>query len=125
MTSKFWMEKAWGDSMKEASIKDVKTAIAENMQMDEEHGAFWVGHKENDFVLEVHKNCDLFFLSGENLEEVIQTKLESWDEVQQFFQLFFEGKFQQLKNEIESRPFTYKRFQIDHNNSEEKKQPEA
>jgi len=43
--------------------------------MNEEHGAFWVGHMENEFVLEVHKNCDLFFVYGENNDKQIQLNL--------------------------------------------------
>lgn len=111
MTTNIWIEKDWGDSVENAIFDDIKTAIAETVQMDEEHGAFWVGHMENEFVLEVHKNFDLFFVYGENQDEQIQTKLDNWDDVQHFFQLYFDSEFERLKNEIELRPFIYKRLQ--------------
>lgn len=60
MTTNIWIEKGWGDSVENATFDDIKSAIEETIRMDEEHGAFWVGHMENEFVLEVHKNLDLF-----------------------------------------------------------------
>jgi hypothetical protein len=111
MTTEFWIEKAWGDSTRNASFDDIKTAINETIKMDEEHGAFWVGHPEEEYVLEIHKNLDLFFIYGENQEEQLQTKLDSWMDVQHFFQLYFDREFERLKNEIQSRPFSHKRLQ--------------
>jgi len=111
MTTNIWIEKGWGDSVENATFDDIKIAIAETIKMDEEHGAFWVGHLENEFVLESHKNLDLFFVYGENQDEQLQTKLDNWKDVEYFFQLYYDGKFQQLKCEIELRPFTYKRLQ--------------
>ncbi len=62
MTTNIWIEKGWSDSVENATFDDIITAIEETIRMDEEHGAFWVGHMENDYVLEVHKilTCFLF-----------------------------------------------------------------
>jgi len=110
MTTNVWMEKGWGDSFENATFDDIKIAIEETIKMDEEHGAFWVGHIENEFVLEVHKNFDLFFVCGENQDEQIQTKLDNWEDVKHFFKMYFNGQFEKLKKEIELRPFTYKKL---------------
>ena len=110
MTTNFWMETGWGNSFKNATFDDIKIAIEETIKMDEEHGAFWVGHMENEFVLEVHKNFDLFFVCGENQDEQIQTKLDNWEDVKYFFKMYFNGQFEKLKKEIELRPFTYKKL---------------
>lgn len=69
---------------------------------------FWVEHMENDFVLEVDKNFDLFFVCGENRDEQIQTKLDNWEDVKHFFKSYFDNEFEKLKKEIELRPFKYK-----------------
>jgi len=111
MITNIYIEKGWGDTVENATINDIKIAIEETIRMDEEHGAFWAGHKENEFVLEVHKNFDLFFVYGENQHEQIQIKLDNWANVEHFFQLYFDSKFEQLKNEIQLRPFTHKRLQ--------------
>lgn len=110
MTTNIWIEKGWGDSVENATFDDIKSAIEETIRMDEEHGAFWVGHMENEFVLEVHKNLDLFFVYGENQDEQIQTKLDNWEDVKHFFKLYFDKEFEKLKTEIELRPFTYKKL---------------
>ncbi len=110
MATNFWMETGWGDSFENATFDDIKIAIEETIKMDEEHGAFWVGHMENEFVLEVHKNFDLFFVCGENQHEQIQTKLDNWEDVKHFFKIYFNGQFEKLKKEIELRPFTYKKL---------------
>ena len=110
MTTNIWIEKGWGDSVENATFDDIQSAIEETIQMDEEHGAFWVGHMENEFVLEVHKNLDLFFVYGENQDEQIQTKLDNWEDVKHFFKLYFDNEFEKLKTEIKLRPFTYKKL---------------
>lgn len=66
MTTNIWIEKGWGDSVENATFDDIIIVIEETIRIDEEHGAFWVGHMENEFVLEVHKNLDLFLVYGEN-----------------------------------------------------------
>ena len=110
MTTSIWIEKGWGDSVENATFDDIKTAIEETIKMDEEHGAFWVGHMENEFVLEVHKNLDLFFVYGENQDEQIQTKIDNWEDVKHFFKMYFDSQFEKLKKEIELRTFTYKKL---------------
>jgi len=110
MTTSIWIEKGWGDSVQNATFDDIITAIEETTQMDEEHGAFSVGHMETEFVLEVHKNLDLFFVYGDNQEEQLQTRLDNWDDAQHFFKLYFDNDFDRLKKEFESRSFSYKRL---------------
>ena len=110
MTTNIWIEKGWGDSVENATFDDIISAIEETIRIDEEHGAFWVGHMENEFVLEVHKNLDLLFVYGENQDEQIQTKLDNWEDVKYFFKLYFDNEFEKLKTEIELRPFTYKKL---------------
>lgn len=110
MKTNIWIEKGWGDAVENATFDDIKSAIEEAIRMDEEHGAFWVGHMESEFVLEVHKNLDLIFVYGENQDEQIQTKLDNWEEVKHFFKLYFDNDFEKLKAEIELRPFTFKKL---------------
>ncbi len=110
MTTDIWIGKGWGDSVENATFEDIKIAIEETIRMDEEHGAFWVEHMEHEFVLEVHKNFDLFFVYGENQDEQIQTKLNNWEDVKHFFEMYFDNEFDKLKKEIELRPFEYKKL---------------
>lgn len=110
MTTNIWIEKGWGDSFENVTFDDIKTAIEETKNMVEEHGAFWVGHMENEFILEIHKNLELFFVYGENQDEQIQTKLENWEDAKHFFKLYFDNEFEKIKTEIELRPFTHRRF---------------
>ena len=110
MTTNIWIEKGWGDSVENATFEDLKTTIEETIKIDEEHGAFWVGHMENEFVLEVHKNFDLFFVYGENQDEQIQIKLENWEDVKHLFKMYFDSQFEKLKKEIELRKFMYKKL---------------
>lgn len=109
MATNIWIEKGWGESVDNATFDDIKTAIEETIRMDDEHGAFWVGNMENEFVLEIHKSFDLLFVYGENQEKQIRTKLENWEDAKHFFKLYFNSEFEKLKTEIEKRPFTYKK----------------
>ena len=77
--------------------------------MSDEHGAFWVAHTENELILEVHKNLDLFFVYGENQDEQIHAKLGNWVNIKHFLKLYFDNEFEKLKAEIELRSFTHKK----------------
>ena len=77
MTTPFWIEKAWGDSVDNATFDDIKIAIKETINMDDEHGAFWVGHVETESVLEVHKDLVVFYAYNDNPEYQLKTKLNS------------------------------------------------
>ncbi|WEK21496.1 MAG: hypothetical protein P0Y49_10140 [Candidatus Pedobacter colombiensis] len=111
MTTEFWIEKGWGDSVDNMTFDDISVAIEELIKMDEEHDAFWVGHLSKEYVLEVHKDLNMFFVYGENQDEQIQAKVTNWEEVKHFYQLFFTNEFEQLRNEIALKPFLYKRLQ--------------
>lgn len=103
MISGYWIEKAWGDSVENASLSDVDVAIQETIEMDEEHGAFWAGHIDYEYALEVHKDLNLFFAWGEREDEQFQIQLRNWDEARSLYQLFFDADFGRLKTEIEAR----------------------
>lgn len=67
-----YLEKAWGDSVDNPKLEDIKTAITETQKMDDEHGAFWVvvfDESDKEVVLEVSKNLRLtLILDPENLD---------------------------------------------------------
>lgn len=103
MISGYWIEKAWGDSVENASLNDLDVAIQETIEMDEEHGAFWVGHADEEYILEVHKDLKLFFAFGEREDEQLHIQLHNWEEARFLYQLFFAADFGRLRAEIETR----------------------
>ena len=103
MKTPFWIEKAWGDQVENATMDDLRNAIRETINMDEEHGAFWVGHYENENVLEVHKNMEIFYVFSDNLNEQLRAKLNSWKDVEFLYQQFFDDNYDQVKKIIEAR----------------------
>jgi hypothetical protein len=103
METPFWIEKAWGDHVANATMDDIRVAINETINMDNEHGAFWVGHDENENVLEVHKDLEIFYVFNDNLDEQLKTKLNSWQEVENLYQQFFDDKYDHIKGFIEAR----------------------
>lgn len=103
MTTEFWIEKAWGDSVENATIADIKVAIQEILKMDDEHGGFWVGNNENEFVMEIHKDLKLFFVANDKPDEQITAKLNSWAEAEKFYQLFLDNRYEQIEEEIRTK----------------------
>jgi hypothetical protein len=56
-----YLQTAWGDQWDNVNMNILKEAIEGIKNMDDEHGAFWVGViKEEESVLEVHKDLELF-----------------------------------------------------------------
>lgn len=103
MTTSFWIEKGWGDHVENATMSDVLIAITETINMDDEHGAFWMGHNENVNVLEVHKDLTAFYIFGTTPNEQVKTSLASWEEAENLFQTFLEEDYASVKNTIEKK----------------------
>lgn len=47
-----YLQRAWSDYEDDIDIGNVRKAIVETQAMDDEHGAFWVGTEEEDYILE-------------------------------------------------------------------------
>lgn len=99
-----YLEKAWGESVDKPTIDDVKSAIIETKQMDEEHGAFWVGvfgENDEEIVLEVDKNLKTTLLLNPDSYEEITKLAESWDKVIESYINLLNGEIEQIKDWME------------------------
>ena len=94
-----YLQKAWGDSIDDVSMPDIITAIAETQQMDDEHGAFWVGTEEEEIILETNKWLQMICVV-ENTE--LSYKAANWQEVEELYQLLLNEDFEALKKIITS-----------------------
>ncbi len=103
METPFWIEKAWGDQVDNAIMDDVRLAIKETINMDEEHGAFWVGNYENENVLEIHKDLEIFYVFNDNSDDQLKTKLNSWQEAEYLYEQFLHDNYKEVKSFIETR----------------------
>lgn len=99
MLINIWIEKNWAEAIEEANFDDLQNAIEELIK--EEHGALWIGNHSNLFTLELHKNLTLLFGYGDQPDQEFKTKLSDWKDAKHFFQLYFDGEFEKLKNELE------------------------
>lgn len=97
MTTEFWIEKAWGDSVENATFNDIDAAIKETIAMDDEHGAFWVGH-DGEYVMEIDKSLRIIFVYGEDQQHSLIANLNNWEEAKSLYKQFFESKFEKLKS---------------------------
>jgi hypothetical protein len=79
-----YIEKAWGDSIDEPTMEDIRVAIQETIEMDDEHGAFWVSVGEGMPILETHKDLTVIAVYGEG--EEVRHKLKSWAEVERMYE---------------------------------------
>ena len=91
----FWIEKAWGDHVDNATMEDIPIAIRETVSIDDEHGAFWVGHSDSDNVLEVHKDLKIFYNFNDNPDDQLQAQFSTWDEIMNLYTLFLDSEFEQ------------------------------
>ncbi|KIA95645.1 MULTISPECIES: hypothetical protein [unclassified Flavobacterium] len=106
MSTKFWIEKNWGKSVNNATSRETNLAIEEISKVSKEQGAFWVGHIDKKYVLEIHKDLNLFLIYGENQDKKIQTKFVNWDECRHFLDMYFAKDFLRLKNKIKLNAFS-------------------
>ena len=94
-----YLQKAWTDPILNPSLKDIQTALTEVQQMDEEHGAFWMGTDDEDVVLEVQKDLTMtLILCGEICRE---SKCASWKQAEELYRCFVNGDYEKVKEEFE------------------------
>ena len=92
-----YLQRAWSDSEDDISIKDVLIAIAETKEMDDEHGAFWVGTDEEEYILETDKSLKMIcVINGESLNY----QAKNWEEVEKLYDLLLKEDFAALINAI-------------------------
>lgn len=93
-----YLQTAWGDSLDNISINDVRDAISEVQNMDDEHGVFWVGLFNNDEnVLEVHKDLTIIGVFEDAPDFEIISKGKNWAEIENLYLLLLNGRIDELK----------------------------
>lgn len=101
MSTEFWIEKPLGSSIDNASLSDAYNAIAEIIDFKYEYASFWIGHVDEEFVLEIHKNLELYFIFGDNQDQKIKIAAENWNVIKLYIKIFFDKDFSAIKNEAE------------------------
>ncbi|OUS19025.1 hypothetical protein A9Q93_02925 [Nonlabens dokdonensis] len=82
---------------------DFLKALKDLEQMDDEHGAFWIGvygAETDEFVLELHKSLTLFGNFSENENYKIQ--LKSLEASKEYFNLLLSGMIEKLKEKLKT-----------------------
>jgi hypothetical protein len=97
MTARY-LEKAWGDSVENPTIKDVQIAISETIEMDDEHGAFWIGcGDEEETVLETHRDLSVIGIFAGPPEQQIKARFQNWMDIEEIYKVLLSGDFDQVK----------------------------
>jgi hypothetical protein len=93
-----YLGSANGNSVDNPTMQDVRNAILETINMDDEHGAFWVSNGyDEETVLETHKDLSIIGIFPGPSEQQIKSKLQSWNEVEELYEVFLSGDFDQVK----------------------------
>lgn len=92
-----YLQRAWSDYEDDINIENVRAAIVETQAMDDEHGAFWVGTEEEDYVLEVDKSLSMVCVVH---DQEIKYQAKSWKEVEAIYELLLKEDFAGLINAI-------------------------
>ncbi|HYI77596.1 MAG TPA: hypothetical protein VEW65_08225 [Chryseolinea sp.] len=96
-----YLQTAWGDQWNSVDIDIVRTVIKRIREGDDDHGAFWVGRvKEEESVLEVHKDRELIGVFEDEPGTQYKGRGEDWDEVETLFQMFLSDEMKILKSRL-------------------------
>jgi hypothetical protein len=98
-----YLQKAWSDPLNNVTIDDLKTAIEEIQQMDEEHGAFWVGViYEEQNVLETSKNLNVIAVFSDHPEVQFKKQADNWTQIENLYSMFLKGDLEAVKTALEN-----------------------
>jgi len=96
-----YLQTAWGDQWNDVTMDIVRIAIEGIKKMDDEHGVFWVGlMKEEENVLEVHKDLELFGVFEEEPGIQYKGQGKDWNEIEILFQTFLSNKMEVVKSRL-------------------------
>lgn len=94
-----YLQKAWGDPIENPTLADIRTAISEMKQMDEEHGAFWMVTEDEEMILEVQKDLRVtLIICGEICREA---QCASAKQAEELFSRLIAGEYETVKDEFE------------------------
>lgn len=97
--SENYLQRAWSDAIDNVKIDDVKIAISETLEMDDEHGAFWVSIIINDEnILEMNKNFEIIGVFEDNNDVQFKKKFESIEEIIALYEIFLNEDFNKVKS---------------------------
>jgi hypothetical protein len=93
-----YLQKAWSDPLDNVTIEDVKAAIREIQDMDEEHGSFWVGViNEDENVLETNKDLSLIAIFSDKPDIQFRKQADSWTQIEDLYRMFLKGDLDAVK----------------------------
>ena len=99
-----YLQKAWSDSIDNVTIDDIKTAIDEIQEMDEEHGAFWVGVVyEDENVLETSKDLSVVAIFSDEPEVQFKKQADNWTQIENLYSMFLKGDIEAVKTTLENK----------------------
>jgi hypothetical protein len=97
-TTEAYLQRGWGDTIENITMEDVQLAIAEIIETDKEHGAFWVGILDGDeIVLETNKDLTVVGIFPGETEPEIEGQFKSWIEIEDLYQVFLTKNFDKVK----------------------------
>lgn len=93
-----YLEKAWGGSVENPTMKDVQIAISETIKMDDEHGVFWVGcGDDEEAVLETSKDLSVIGIFADSPGQQIKARFDNWMDIEELYKVLLSGDFDQVK----------------------------
>jgi len=96
-----YLQQAERDALEDVTIEDVKEAIQDIQQTEDEHATFWVGIvKEDEWILEVDKHLRINAILAPESGEEIHYVAADWPEVQDLYALFLEERFEELQKRL-------------------------
>jgi hypothetical protein len=96
-----YIQYAEGYNKDDISIKDIRKAIHDVQEMDDEHGAFWVAViVKEEYTLEVDKSMTISRIFKPDNDKGVRYKAKDWKEVEFLFGLLLDKKFDEIKQII-------------------------
>lgn len=97
-----YLQRAWSDVQENVAIEDIKDAIAEIQEMDDEHGVFWlsIGDDEEN-ILEIDKEMKMIAIFSDDPEHPISKKFNTWEHALCAFEILLKGDLESLRIEME------------------------
>jgi hypothetical protein len=94
-----YLQRAWSDYINDITMADIDVVMIETREMDDEHGAFWVGVNDEEYVLQADKFLNMTLMFDDKETHI---KAKDWREVRYLYELLLAGDYNMVVSRFEN-----------------------
>ncbi|WP_125721185.1 hypothetical protein [Flavobacterium ustbae] len=100
MNTGFWIETNWGESHDNVNKNEITSMLLIFFKIEMPNAVLWIGDNDGMRALEIHKNFNVHYISGENMDQRKSISAQSAEHCSNLVNIFIKSDFMLFINEF-------------------------